>query len=232
MKLTKLVVSGLLLAVSGNLPAAEAHFDDQVRGDFFAGFAGDRQAIDRAMESAEKAIATEPKMAAEAMSWHGAGLLTLSGRDFAQGDLAGAVELWERAVAEMDEAGKREPDNPAVLIPRAAAWFAASRTAPPEMGQPLLEKALADYEHVYDMQKAYFDKLNIHMRSELLFGLSDGWAREGDTAKARAWFEKLAALGPESGHHDQALLYLSGEKYSVKGIGCAGCHTARQQASK
>jgi tetratricopeptide (TPR) repeat protein len=161
------------------------------------------------------------------MSWHGAGQLLLSGRSFNQGDVARGAELWSNALNEMDEAGKREPDNPAILIPRAAAWFAASRNAPPEMGEPLLKKAIADYEHVYDLQKDYFDRLNIHMKSELLFGLADGWARAGDSAKAHSYFEKLAALGPDSGHKEQAEHYLAGERYEVKGIGCAGCHTGK-----
>jgi hypothetical protein len=217
----------ILLVPAAGLFGAEAHFDDRVRADFFSGFAGNDEALDRAMASAEDSIASEPKMAAEAMAWHGAGLLLLSGRSFNQGDVARGAELWSNALLEMDEAGKREPDNPAVLIPRAAAWFATSRNAPPDMGQPLLEKALADYGHVYEMQKTYFDTLNIHMRSELLFGLADGWARHGDAVKARAYFEKLAALGPESGHKEQADLYLAGLQYSVKGIGCAGCHTAK-----
>jgi hypothetical protein len=224
---TKWIIVTAVLVGAVELFGAAAHFDDRARADFFSGFTGNEQALDRAMASAEEAIAHEPKMAAEAMAWHGAGLLLLSGRSFNQGDVAGGAELWTKAVSEMDDAGKREPDNPAVLIPRAAAWFAASRNAPPDMGQPLLQKALADYEHVYDMQKAYFDTLNIHMRSELLFGLADGWARHGDAAKARMYFEKLAALGPESGHKEQADQYLAGQPYSVKGIGCAGCHTSK-----
>jgi tetratricopeptide (TPR) repeat protein len=206
---------------------AAGHFDDKVRNDFFAGFAGDQTAFERAMAASEDAIANDPKFAAEAKAWHGAGLLLLSGRKFQQGDAAAGGQLWTQAINQMDEAGQMEPDNPAVLIPRAAAWFTASRSAPPEMGAPLLKKALADYEHVYDLQKAYFDKLGIHPRSELLFGLADGYARDGNPEKARFYFEKLTALGPQSGHQQQANLYLKGEKYSVPGIGCAGCHTGK-----
>ena len=125
----------------------------------------------------------------------------------------------------MDQAGKLEPDSPFVLIPRAAVWFAASRQAPPDRATPILEKAIADYEHVYELQKAYFDTLSVHMRSELLFGLADGNARDKNPAKAKIYFEKLAAIGPSSGHFEQAQQFLAGDKYVVKGIGCIGCHT-------
>ena len=218
-----IIAAALLLSAPSFVCAAK--FDDKVRNDFFAGFAGDKAALDRAMKTADEAIADSPDNSAEALAWHGAGLLFLSGPKFAQGDFANGMQMWTKANEEMTKAGEQEPRNPAVLIPRAAAWFAASRATPPEMGTPVLAKAIADYQTVYELQKAYFDKLDIHMRSELLFGLADGNARMGDNAKAREWFEKLAALGAKSGHLEQAELFLKGDKYAVKGIGCVGCHT-------
>lgn len=122
--------STLLCSAAAILTAA--HFDDKVRNDYFAGIAGDKAALERAMAASEDAITNDPSVAAEAKSWHGTGLLVLSGQKFQQGDAAAGGELWARAIREMDEAGRMEPDNPAVLIPRAAAWFAASRTTPPK----------------------------------------------------------------------------------------------------
>jgi tetratricopeptide (TPR) repeat protein len=216
-----------LLPVAALLSAAG--FDFKVRNDFFAGFAGDQAAFERAMTESRKAIENDPGSAAEAKAWHGSGLLFEAGRKFQQGDLNEGSRLWDLAINEMDEAGTAAPDNPAVLIPRAATWFAASRNTPPELGKPILEKALADYEHVYDLQKGFFDRLDIHMRSELLFGLADGYARDENPGKARAFFEKVAALGPQGGHYEQARQYLNGEKYTVKGLGCVGCHTGGAQ---
>ena len=204
-----------------------ARFDDKVRGDFFAGFKGDQAALERAMKTSEEAIAADPAGSAEAMAWHGGGLMVMSGQAFQQGDYTRGGELWEQAVNEMDKAGTLAPDSPAVLIPRAAVWFAASRRAPPDRGMPLLEKAIADYERVYAIQKTYFDTLDIHMRSELLFGLADGYNRDGNPAKAREYFEKLSGLGPASGHFEQATQFLNGGKYEVRGIGCAGCHAGK-----
>ncbi len=211
------------------LPAlfAQQRFDARVRADFFAGFAGDNKALDRAMTAAEQTISRGDGATAEAMAWHGSGLLFQAGDKFAKADYQGGGEMWSKAVAEADEAGRREPDNPAVLIPRAAAWFAASRVSPPQMGKPILQKALADYEHVYDLQKVFFDRLGSHPRGELLFGLADGYARDGNPEKARFYFSKLAEVGAVSGHLEQAQQYLSGDKYAVKGVGCHGCHVEK-----
>jgi hypothetical protein len=201
--------------------------DEKIRNDFFAGFTGDQAALERAMRVSGEAIALDPNGSAEALAWHGGGLLVLAGQKFQQGDFAAGGELWGKASAEMEKAGVLEPDNPAVLVPRASVWFAASRTAPPQMSKPILTKAIADYEHVYELQKTYFDTLSTHMRGELLFGLADGNARNGNDAKARIYFAKLAEIGPATGHLEQAKLYLRGEKYTVGSVSCHGCHTAK-----
>ena len=204
-----------------------ARFDEKVRNDFFAGFAGDRAALERGMRVSGEMIAQDPNGSAEALAWHGGGLMFQAGQKFQQGDVAAGGELWGKASAEMEKAGALAPDSPAVLVPRAAVWFAASRTAPPQMSKPILEKAVADYEHVHDLQKDFFETLSVHMRGELLFGLADGYARLGNDEKARMYFTKLSAIGPETGHKEQAAKFLAGEKYAITGTGCHGCHTGK-----
>lgn len=223
----KLALRTLFTILSIPCIFAAERFDYTVRQDFFAGFSGDQEAFARAMKNSEEAIAAHPNDSAEALSWHGSGLLLMSGQKFQAGDYKAGAELWGRANAAMEKAGNMAPDNVGVLIPRAASWFAASRNMPKEQQQPIIEKALADYEHVYLLQKDIFDGLHIHNKSELLFGMADGYARLGNTAKAKEYFEKLAALGPKSGHLAQANGYLESGKYTVTGAGCAGCHTGK-----
>ncbi len=216
------------LALAALVPAAlAAGFDDAVRAQFFSGFFGDGAALEKAMTSAEAVIAANSADTPEALAWHGGGLMVQSGARFRAGDAAGAGELWARGLGEMEKAGELAPKNPAVLIPRAAIWFGVSRQAPPDRARPLLEKAIADYELVYHIQESYFDTLNNHMKSQLLFGLADGYNRAGNAQKAKFYFEKLAALGSGVDHADQARKYLAGETYTVSGPGCGGCHDSK-----
>ena len=210
------------------LPAllGAAPMDPSVRNDFFAGFAGSPAALDRALQGTEKTLATDPNEA-ESLAWHGAGLLYLAGQKLSAGDYGAGGQLWDKGMKEMDAAGRIAPDNLSVLVPRAAAWFAASRGVPAGQSKPILERAVADYQHIYDMQRAYFDTLGNHRRSELLFGLADGNARLGNTDLAHTYFEKLAAVGPEGGHFAQANDYLKTGIYEVHGIGCVGCHAGK-----
>ncbi len=79
MKLFKnvLAASGLAIAVLGLAVAQDhidqARFDFRVRTDFFAGFAGNEQALARAMKICEEDLAKNPNHA-EALVWHGSGV--------------------------------------------------------------------------------------------------------------------------------------------------------------
>lgn len=221
-----------LIAVLFTVTAlSAARFDDKVRNDFFSGFFGNQAALERGLKVTEEVInsglAEKSPDLAEALAWHGSGLMFLSGQKFRTGDIAGGTELWIKGNEEMDRAGTLAPDNVGVLIPRASVWFAASREAPPAQGRPLLIKAIADYERVFEIQKSYFDKLGMHPRSELLFGIADGYARTGNPEKAKEYFKLLAELGPASGHLEQANAYLSGASYKIRGAACVGCHTSK-----
>src|SRR5215467_9769056 len=77
-----------LASADGNpqTTSADERFDMKVRADFFSGFAGDRDAFNRAMKVCDETLAKNPKHA-EALVWHGSGLLFISGDDFRKGDI-------------------------------------------------------------------------------------------------------------------------------------------------
>ncbi|SPE30011.1 exported hypothetical protein [Candidatus Sulfopaludibacter sp. SbA3] len=212
----------LLLAGAGAM-LAQQRFDNTVRDDFFAGFRGDRDALERAMKKCEAVLAANPKDP-EAMVWHGAGLFFQSGAAAQHGDFPRSAELYQRGLDQMAGAIALAPDRVGVLIPRAATLLDGSHFIPGENGKALIKIALEDYEKTYRLQASYFATLDGHSRSELLFGLAEGYLRLSDTAKAREWFQKLAAVNdPENGHLKQAQAYL--ETGSLTGgFHCAGCH--------
>jgi len=204
---------------------ARERFDFLVRADFFAGAAGDRAAFERGMKTCEETLARNPKHA-EALVWHGGGLIFRAGRLFQAGDFQNGLATWGRGLKEMDEAVALEPDNVGVLIPRGATLLVASRFAKPEAeSRRLLGLAVSDYEKVLQIQTGTFANLSGHARGELLFGLADGWARLGDTAKARAYFERLVADAPTSGQTSKASAWMkTGVVPKSDGAACVGCH--------
>lgn len=201
-------------------------FDYLVRGDFFAGYAGDQQALDRGMKLCEDTLAKNPNHA-EALVWHGGGLIFRAGQAFQKSDIKTGMELWDRGLKEMDRAAELGPNNVGVLIPRGASLLTASRFVQDKpTGRALLEKGVGDYEKVLEIQKPYFSKLTSHARSELLFGLAEGWWRLGNIEKARGYFQRIVNECRDSGRNPQAVAWL--EKGTLSGtdaMSCSGCHT-------
>jgi hypothetical protein len=200
-------------------------FDFLVREDFFAGFAGDKEALARGMKTCEDALAKNPRHA-EALVWHGGGLVFISGQHFQKGDTSKGMELWTHGLKEMDDAVALDPDNVSVLIPRGSTLISASRfMQPADTARPLLQKGLKDYEKVLQIQKPYFANLSGHARGELLYGLAEGWHRFGNEEKARAYFQRIANEAQGSARQQQATTFLETGKIPSTTMSCTGCHT-------
>lgn len=224
MTIITLFLALVLAVIEFSVPVNAQRFDQVVRTDFFAGFSGDEARLQKGMATCETILAENPRHA-EAMVWHGAGLLFQAGRSFQGGDAQRGMQLFQTGLSQMNSAVALEPDNVAVLIPRGAVLIAATRTMDPAMGRPLLEQAVADYEKVLDIQAAYFDTLGDHPRGELLFGLAEGSARLGRPEKTRLYFERLIKDAPTSGQSTRAEEWLkTGALPKIAGAGCIGCH--------
>ncbi|MGI8987988.1 MAG: hypothetical protein ACR2I2_00205 [Bryobacteraceae bacterium] len=220
-KVTRFLIGGGL-AVAGLL--AGGRFDMKVRNDFFAGFAGDNEALQRGMKASEEALAANPKHA-EALVWHGAGLFFEAGQFLQKHDMEKGQEYWTRGLKEMDDAGAMEPDSVSVLAPRGSTVLTASRFVPAEMAKPLIERGVADFQHILDMQTAYFDTLGTHPRGELLIFLADGYSRLGQEEKARTLFTRAQTDLAGTVYAKKAAVWLETKSLPASQAACSGCHT-------
>jgi hypothetical protein len=220
-----LVIVAAIWMVALAQPTAQAErFDMVVRGDFFAGFAGDQARLENGMRTCERVLITNPNHA-EALVWHGSGLAYRAGLAFGKGDMAVGSDLWTRGTREMDRAVTLAPDDVGVRIPRGATLLQASKSMPGPQARELLETGLSDYEHVLEIQTPTFANLGDHPKGELLFGLAEGYSRLGRMDKARMYFERLISDAPGSGQSAKAKEWLStGTLPASQGLGCVGCH--------
>lgn len=205
---------------------SRVRFDYLVRADFFAGLAGDQARFEKAMKVCEDALSKNANHA-EALVWHGGGLIWLAAQAFQKADIRKGTDLWDRGMNEMDRAVELQPNNVGVLIPRGAVLLPTSRFVR-DVGvqRALLEKAVGDYEKVLEIQKPYFAKLSSHSRSELLFGLAEGSARLGNNGKARAYFQRIVNECKDSAREKQAAEWLEeGVLAPTDPMSCSGCHT-------
>ena len=205
--------------------AQQSRVDDLVRADFFAGFAGNAEALERGMRLTEEMLEADPGNA-PALVWHGAGIFFRSGAAFETGDFRSGIALWEQGLTEMARAVEMAPDDIEVLIPRGANLIAGSRFVPPDQAGGILQIGVADFERVLELQAPYFHRLGVHARGELLIGLADGWSRLGNRDAARRYFERIVDELGDSVYERKARAWLE-DRPEAREPGffqCSGCH--------
>jgi hypothetical protein len=205
-----LLIPAALHADPENKPKQE-RFDAVVRDDFFAGMMGDIDRLDRGMKLCEEILAVDPTDA-DALVWHGGGLLTRASLAYARGDTALGERLWQRGIREMNRAVKAEPENLGVKIGRSATLI-----------------GLLDHELVYQRQKPHFSRLPLHSRGELLFGLASGWSILGDRRRARHYLSAVVRECRGTAYERKARLLLARKPLPVVAHDCIGCHSASGQ---
>lgn len=203
-------------------------FDLSVREDFFAGLLGDEERLERGMKFCEDVLAKNPKHA-DALVWHGGGLLTRAAKAYTKGDSALGDKLWNQGLKEMNDAVAFEPDNMAVKIGRSATLVGLAQSgwdSSDNESRKLLESALLDYEKVYAWQKPTFHTLDLHSRGELLFGLASGWSILGEQKKAREYLKLIVKYCVGSQYETEARKWLRNDLKSVVQHDCVGCHVS------
>lgn len=200
--------------------------DSIVRSDFFAGMMGNKARLDRGMKYCEDLLAKNPKHA-EALVWHGGGLLMRAVHAYTKGDDATGDKLWDTGIEEMNDAAALEPQNMKVKIGRSATLvgYAQSGWDPSDSkSRALLESALLDYEAVYRWQKPNFSSVPIHSRGELLFGIASGWSILGNDKKAREYLILILKECKNSPYEIEAQRWLARKWPLVVQHECIGCH--------
>ena len=205
------------------------NLDAIVRSDFFAGMMGNKARLDRGMKYCEDLLAKNPKNA-EALVWHGGGLLVRAVHAYTKGDDANGDKLWKTGIEEMNNAAALAPDNMKVKIGRSATLigYAQSGWDPSDsQSRVLLESALLDYETVYRWQKPNFSRVPIHSRGELLFGLASGWSILGNDRKAREYLMLILKECKDTPYEAEARRWLARKWPLVIQHDCIGCHVSR-----
>ncbi|HEX8847430.1 MAG TPA: hypothetical protein VF791_22490 [Pyrinomonadaceae bacterium] len=213
----------------GNAPSPAPRFDALVRDDFFAGMMGDASRLERGMKFTEEILAVNPKHA-DALVWHGGGLLARAAQAYAKGDVSAGDSLWKRGLKEMNDAARFEPHNMRVKIGRSATLIGLAQSgwdSSDAEGRALLLSALKDYEKVYQWQKPFFRKLSMHSRGELLFGLASGWSILGERRKALKYLRLIIEECRGTKYEREAQRWLNITPLPVVQHDCTGCHIGR-----
>ena len=216
-----------LLAALIFIPPAGAQeperFDERVRELFFAGFAGNQDALQRGMAMCEETLADDPDHPG-ALVWQASGWFYESSFLFTQGDVEAGMALYNKSVAQFDRAVALAPNSLETLIPRAAVYLSTApyvEHAPTRIG--LLETAVDDYTKALEIQEPYFDSLSLHGQGELLGALAEAlWLLERRD-ESKVYLNRILAELPESPYALMAQRQLDNPEERAQ-LTCLGCH--------
>lgn len=216
------LLAALVLALPAGAQEPE-RFDEKVRELFFAGFAGNQDALQRGMAMCEETLADDPDHPG-ALVWQASGWFYESSFAFAQGDMEAGMALYNKSVAQFDRAVALAPDSLQTLIPRAAVYLSTApyvSHAPTRIG--LLETVVGDYTKVLKIRAPVFDSLTVHSRGELLGALAEAlWLLERRD-EAQVYLNRIITELPETPYALMAERQLDRPEERAQ-LTCLGCH--------
>jgi hypothetical protein len=148
----------------------------------------------------------------------------LAGEAAQRGDRETAAARARRGRAEIDRADQIAPDSLSVMLVRAVTLNAsAPNVSDPALGRRMQQAAVAGFERALAIQEPTLAQLSDHSRGELLAGLAEGWSRLGDTARSRAYLERIVRELPSTRYQVRARQWLE-DGPAAGPMTCLTCH--------
>jgi hypothetical protein len=211
----------------GRAPA-EPTLSQRLRDKFNRGLLGDEGALEEAYRETDAVLARRPDDPT-ALVFRGAAELWRSGVAARRGEREAMMRLWGEGTANLDRgASLAPPGDVGVTAAYGAAMLTAGLHVPYDpVALPAVRKGVTAYETLLAAQAPAWGCLSTHARCELLLGAGEGWARLGDAARARGYYERVAAecrsdTLPE--YEREAAAWLGGRTEPGHVHRCVGCH--------
>jgi hypothetical protein len=148
------IISIAMLLLTAAMLGQSAEDLRSVRADMMGALTGDMERFERGMRTIDALLERNPKDPA-ILVMHGNGMMVRAGEGFKKGDMANAAKLWQSGLGEMSQAVELAPDSLLVRARRGVIMITASRLMPPQMGTPLLQLGVGDFEKVPEIQRSH-----------------------------------------------------------------------------
>lgn len=169
-------------------------FDSALQADFIAGMSGDAASLARAMERADRILATNPNDA-ETLVWHGAATFLKAGKAFESKNYEEGWTAWQKALTEVNRAVELAPENFQVRMVRGSTYINAFKRVPDQTtAAELRDKGIVDYEKILSFTDAKSVAMAATQKRRIFTGLIEAYENAGNTVKADFYRAELAKL--------------------------------------
>ncbi|HBY60190.1 MAG TPA: hypothetical protein DEH78_10230 [Solibacterales bacterium] len=167
-----------------------------VREDLFAGYmVNDMERLERGEKTLADLLATRPDDRADLLAWRAATELYRAVRAHEAKDAREFQKRYQSALATYAEAGRLGPDSIGVAaVGGASRLLFGDRLPDAAQRSPLYEEAWAMYNAMWAKQGPGVEKLPVHIKGELLAGLTVAAQRTGRASEAGLYLDKMLTL--------------------------------------
>lgn len=200
-----------------------------VREDIFAGFmAGDLGRFEKGMEKLATVLAAQAD-SVDGLAWRGGGKLYLAVRAHEAGDQAAFDRHYADARADFSRAAAELANQPdmraAYFAIRGGCFTIMADRLPAAHRKEAWTEVRTNYQALRETQKAFFDKMPLHMRGEVLAGMAQAAQRVGDQPGAKAAMQELLAALPDSVYASRARKWQEQPALAERtSLVCQTCH--------
>jgi hypothetical protein len=226
--------SWMLLIAIGVACAAPAGLDPRltvhtlVREDIFAGFlSNDMERFARAEHNLELLLQDRPQLKYEVRAWQGGAALYRAVLAHEQKQKDEFERYYQRALDYFAEAERLAPQNPAVAAITGGSYSVFADRLPNELRAAGWKKAYEAYRILWRLQEPALEKLPLHMKGELLAGLTQTAQRTGHTDEAALYLDKMLTLLADTPYAARARKWKQNPELAARSsVTCQTCHDA------
>jgi hypothetical protein len=232
--------SWMLVSIMGVLCAAPAGFDSRltvhtlVREDIFAGLlANDTEQLARGEKTLELLLAERPDSRPSILAWQGSAALYRAVRAYEAKQPEEFTRSFERGRDLFGEAMRLAPQDAAVAAIRGGSLVVLADRLPPEHRAEAWQAAYQSFQALWKLQGAMVEKLPLHMKGELLAGLTQSAERTGHKDEMTLYLDKMLTLLANTPYEARARKWKENPDLASRtSVACQSCHEPGRLAAR
>jgi hypothetical protein len=230
----------MLLSVIAVACAATSGLDPRltvntlVREDIFAGFLGnDMERFSRGERNLELLLEERPKSRPEILAWQGGAALYRAVLAHEQKRAGEFRQHYQRTLDLFAEAARLAPQNFGVAAVTGGSYSVFADRLPSQYRAAAWAKAYDAYRALWRAQAPVLEKLPVHMRGELLAGLTQTAQRTGHNDEMAMYLDKMLTVLANTPYEARAKKWKENPEMAARtSVTCQTCHDPGRLAAR
>lgn len=227
---------GLFMVQSPDPPISDTRLSIHtlVREDIFAGFlADDMERFARGEKNIQLLLEKRPEARPELLAWKGGATLYRAVKAVENNDKMAYNKYYQAAMDNFAESKKLSTGSEGAAATMGGSFAILGDRLAPEHRQQAWAQAYENYMALWKKQGAAVDKMPLHIKGELLAGLTQSAQRTGRKQEMSEFVDKMLLYLPGTPYESAAKLWKTNpEKAATSSVTCRTCHDAGKLSAK